>query len=661
MKSTSRVTTRQHLSQLVVAMLLGGFGLAASIVTTNEFIGSDARRLVADQEALFELGFARGQAAALLITVDTIFVEPDLTSGALEAHAIAQCEPLIALVQRLSSTSVLQPGRSDLQDVASSLKSLEQMLRVSRTTNRRHSASDSRAMQAEIEQLVSPLPMTLLALVDKASLRTAAASQELKARRNVSALLVLAAGAVYLFFALLLWRRAVTSLAKPLQVLAARNRISTESSGEFESDRAGSAEVAALDGSLQFMARALAATRDSKRVLQAETTALLESIPAILIGLDPDGRVVLWNAAATRNFGLIPNQTIGRLLVDLPIPWTDGSTPHSLVRTLELDKVQLTPEVPFINTEGTRRVLSVTTTPVSHGTLGKGVLVLGTDMTEQLSLESRVRHSQKLESVGQLAAGIAHEINTPIQYVGHSIHFLREAFDDMSALLVNYKELRLCVQDIDCASQAISAIDEAEDEADLELLEEEIPGAIERAIEGVERVANIVGAMKRFAHPGAASFAPANINEAVKTTLTVANNELRYIANVNQQLGSIPAVECDLGDINQVLLNLIVNAAHAIQEKSDEKGTITIRTRQQGERVRVEISDTGNGIPADIAENIFDPFFTTKEVGKGTGQGLAIAHAIVCEEHGGTLTFESDQGKGTTFFIELPLRQKVAA
>jgi len=661
MKSTSRVSTRLYLSLLVLSVLGGGFCLAGAIVVANNSIEQDARLLAADQRALIEVSVARNQTAALLIAIDTIFIEPDLTSGVLEARAIAQCEPLIALMQKLSSAPLLQAESVKLQRVSSSLQSLRDTLQGSRATHRRGSTDDARAMQTEIEELVSRLPGALSVIMERANARTKGALRKLESRRSGSGLMALSAGVAYLVLTLLLLRLAISKLAKPLEILATRNRLSTELSHEHEANCTGLAEVVAIEGSIKFMAQAMEAARDSQLVLEAETSAMLESIPAILIGLDPDGRIVLWNAAAARNFGLIPNQAVGRLLVDVPIPWADESTPRSLIRELESDKAQLMPEVPFVNASGVRRVLSLTTTPVSHGPLGTGALILGTDMTEHLSLQSQVRHSQKLESVGQLAAGIAHEINTPIQYVGHSIHFLQEAFDDMSAILASYKELRESVQDIDCASKAISAIDEAEEEADLELLEEEIPGAIQRAIEGVGRVATIVGAMKRFAHPGAASFAPANINEAVQVTLTVANNELRYVADVHQQLGSIPPVECDLGDINQVLLNLIVNAAHAIQEKSEDKGTITIRTRQRGESVRIEISDTGNGIPEDVADNIFDPFFTTKEVGKGTGQGLAIAHTIVCEKHCGTLTFESVQGKGTTFFIELPVRQGVAA
>jgi signal transduction histidine kinase len=172
-------------------------------------------------------------------------------------------------------------------------------------------------------------------------------------------------------------------------------------------------------------------------------------------------------------------------------------------------------------------------------------------------------------------------------------------------------------------------------------------------------VATIVRAMKEFAHPDTRQKSAADLNRAIKSTLTVARNELKYVADVETDLGDLPPVVCNISDLNQVFLNLLVNAAHAIREVvregTDAKGKIRVRTRREGNTVLIAISDTGCGIPENIRGRIFDPFFTTKEVGRGTGQGLSIARSVVVEKHGGSLTFETEPGKGTTFFVRLPI------
>jgi len=197
-----------------------------------------------------------------------------------------------------------------------------------------------------------------------------------------------------------------------------------------------------------------------------------------------------------------------------------------------------------------------------------------------------------------------------------------------------------------------------EEEADCAYLLEEIPQALAQTLDGVTRVATIVRAMKEFAHPEGKEMAAADINKALLSTLTVARNELKYVADVETEFGDLPLVVCNIGDINQVFLNLLVNAAHAIAEGtkgSGEKGKIQVRTSSEGNAVLVTISDTGCGIPEANRSKVFDPFFTTKEVGRGTGQGLAIARSVVVERHKGSLNFESEVGKGTTFCIRLPI------
>jgi PAS domain S-box-containing protein len=282
------------------------------------------------------------------------------------------------------------------------------------------------------------------------------------------------------------------------------------------------------------------------------------------------------------------------------------------------------------------------------------------DVTERRTLELELRQAQKLESVGRLAAGVAHEINTPIQFVSDSVHFMKSAFADLVPLLEAYGKAGQRLGELGLADEA-AALRAAEETADLDYSLEEFPRAIDRTIEGLDRVAVIVKSMKEFAHPEGRERSPANINAALTSTLAIARNEYKYVADVETDLGELPAVSCYIGELNQAFLNILVNAAHAIGEavgNSGQRGRIRVVTRCEGDEVVVSIGDSGGGIPEAIQANVFDPFFTTKEVGRGTGQGLAIARRAVVDRHGGDLSFESEVGRGTTFFIRIPVEPR---
>ena len=294
--------------------------------------------------------------------------------------------------------------------------------------------------------------------------------------------------------------------------------------------------------------------------------------------------------------------------------------------------------------------------PNEKGRIVRGISI---DITNQKKLESELYQAQKLESVGRLAAGVAHEINTPVQFVSDNCYFLRDAVSQVGEVLRTYQEVFQATSagQLD-AQQARERIEMAERAADLAFLTDNMPPAVERSLEGLERVTTIVRSMKEFSHPNQRSMAPADLNAAIRTTLTVARNEYKYVADVDIRLGDIPPVVCNVGEFNQTFLNLLVNAAHAIEDVvkgTERRGLITITTRQEAGSVVVCVQDTGGGIPEAIQGNIFDPFFTTQEVGKGTGQGLAIARSVIVDKHHGSLTFESVPGVGTTFHIRLPL------
>ncbi len=321
------------------------------------------------------------------------------------------------------------------------------------------------------------------------------------------------------------------------------------------------------------------------------------------------------------------------------------SQKFSDIVTLKTDEAHLS-STDGLNIEATLTRKDGAIVPIFRNTLGlsfRGYIhrvEILFDITERKALERSLLHAQKLESIGQLAAGIAHEINTPMQYVDGNLQFLKTVFETYVRLLANHSE-----HDAD---------------ETLAFYREETPKALEQAQEGVERVTTIVKAMKRFSHPGTEEKIPMDINKAVENTVTIARNEWKYTAEVQMDLDpDLPPVPCYPGDFNQALLNVLVNAAHAVQaavHEGDNKGTIKISTRMTGPFARITIADSGIGIPEKSRSRIFDPFFTTKDPGKGTGQGLAITYSII-KKHHGTIDFDSEEGQGTTFRIYLPMQE----
>lgn len=286
------------------------------------------------------------------------------------------------------------------------------------------------------------------------------------------------------------------------------------------------------------------------------------------------------------------------------------------------------------------------------------------DVTARAQLESELRQAQKLESVGLLASGIAHEINTPVQFISDSVHFVRDSFVDVNGLLNRYRNLRALGDETTCRAE-LAELEQVERDSDLDYLMENVPTALDRAIEGLGRVSTIVRSMKDFAHPDQQGKAAANVNNALASTLIIARNEYKDVADVETSFGELPPVTCQIGELNQAFLNIIVNAAHATADAVSsggvlKRGLIRVATQQEGSEAVITISDTGGGIPDHVRGKIFDPFFTTKAVGRGTGQGLAMARRSVVERHGGSLTFDSVMGQGTTFTIRIPIVQAEA-
>jgi two-component system, NtrC family, sensor kinase len=422
----------------------------------------------------------------------------------------------------------------------------------------------------------------------------------------------------------------------------------------------------------RFMLEKRVAQRTAELAERGELVKLLvDSIPGAIYGIDGQGLCTFCNPSCVRALGYsdaaeVLGKNVHALVrhtradgsaypsQDCPIyrSFSTGVDPHNL-------------EDIFWRKDGTSFPVEYSSRQIRRKEKVVGAIVTFLDITERRQNEMEVRQSQRLEAVGRLAAGIAHEINTPVQFVGDNTHFLIDSFRDVAKLIRKYEELHRAASAGAVVPEVLQDIDTTREQLEWPYQLDEIPRALDQMLEGLERVSTIVRGMKDFSHVDRSNEkTPADINRALESTLVVSRNELKYVADVETHFADLPPVLCHLGDLNQVFLNLLVNAAHAIEDTAKEtstRGKISVRTRVDGDFVEISIADSGTGIPDEVRDKIFDPFFTTKAVGKGTGQGLTIARTIIVDKHGGTLHFVTEVPKGTTFFIRLPLQRSAVA
>ena len=387
----------------------------------------------------------------------------------------------------------------------------------------------------------------------------------------------------------------------------------------------------------QDLATALANERTLLRTM-------IDMIPAFIYAKDVGSRFIAMNTALARNMGTDPNTAIGKTDFDFFVPELAQKFYADEQALIKSGTAIIDLEEPgFDKVTGMPRTVVTSKVPLrDENGMMIGIIGIGFDITERKLAEQRLAQGEHLESIGRLAAGVAHEINTPIQYLNDTIYFIREAMQDLLA---------------HNAKLAARLPQPPEEDEDIEDLKKDLPPALDRVIDGLGRIAEIVRSMKEFSHVDQREMSRVDLNRAINSTLIIARSEYKYVADVKTEFEELPQVTCHGGQINQVVLNLVVNAAHAIAEKvkgTPEMGLITVRTWAEDGFANVSISDTGGGIPEAIRKRIFEPFFTTKEVGKGTGQGLSIAHGVI-KAHGGKLEFQTEIGKGTTFTVRLPL------
>jgi two-component system NtrC family sensor kinase len=380
-----------------------------------------------------------------------------------------------------------------------------------------------------------------------------------------------------------------------------------------------------------------------------------ETIHDAVVVIGPDGRVLDWNPAAERIFGYAREHVVGRRPAFLVATRGAARTIMGALARAE----RWSGEVRCRRSDGSERLCESVLVPLLDAA-GAPVctVVVSRDVTARKELEQQLLQAQKLEAIGQLAAGIAHEINTPTQYVGDNMRFVDQAFDDVLKVVTSLQRVADVCRNAGVYGAEVAAADAVAARADIEFLVDELPAAIHQALEGTQRIAEIVRGMKAFSHSASGALVPTDLNQQLEAAISVSRSEWTYSAEIVRELDpSLPLVHCHVEEISQVFLNIIVNAAQAIaaQHGSERsKGEIRVSSRADGAWVEVCVADTGPGIPAHVRSRVFDPFFTTRPVGKGAGQGLAVAHGVV-EKHDGRITFETEVGVGTRFMVRLPI------
>lgn len=436
-----------------------------------------------------------------------------------------------------------------------------------------------------------------------------------------------------------------------------------------EATRDATGQLVRIAGSLQDITQQIRAEEELRRSeshLHDERnllTEILSAIPFRVFWKAPDSRYLGCNEAFARAAGLDSVQDlVGKTDAELPWPEVESAvyrTDDEIV--MRTGTARLHAETTYRNADGAVQTLSFSKVPL-HNDAGQttGVIGIYADVTEHKQLEAQLAQAQKLESIGQLAAGIAHEINTPTQFISDNIRFLQDNFSTMLDVIDKYA----AQLDPDTAPQSWDerreSIRTTLESLDYSFLRTEIPLAIEQSLEGLDRVSTIIGAMKDFSHPARSQKEPINLNRAIESTATVCRNRWKYVAELELDLAAdLPEVQGFAAEINQAILNLIVNAADAIGEAAEStpeaRGLIRVTTQDLGDAVELRVVDNGPGMPDSIRSRIFDPFFTTKDVGAGTGQGLAICRDAITQRHGGSIRCESAPGEGATFIVTLPI------
>jgi len=416
-----------------------------------------------------------------------------------------------------------------------------------------------------------------------------------------------------------------------------------------------------LRRSLHDIEQARAEMNASNKVLRDQLLflqTLLDAIPHPVFYKDLQGFFLGCNGALEAFFGMDKQEIIGRQAADILSGDIAQNARTTDVQLLN-EKTRVNYETRLLDAQDQAHNVIVTKALYTDAEgQPSGIVGILLDITEKLVMERELLQSQKMASIGQLAAGVAHEINNPTGFVSSNLRTLEEYRADIERLFNAYQDLKEQAADLSTRmdatdlSAAVNRVNGIEEEIDLTFIREDIEALIKESHDGTERIKKIVEDLKNFAHPGQDRIQDTDINKGIETTLNIVNNELKYNATVIKAFGELPIISANPQQLNQVFANILVNAAQALHDN----GEICIETRANEDFIEIRISDTGCGIPEENLEKIFDPFFTTKEVGKGTGLGMNIAYNII-KKHHGEIQVESRVGNGTAFTIRLPVAQ----
>ncbi len=426
-----------------------------------------------------------------------------------------------------------------------------------------------------------------------------------------------------------------------------------EENSKRELERQVVERTAELRLEIEVRAQAEAALQASRERLKSITDSLFEGVVVV----SRTGQVLFVNPSAIQLLACehvvdtlvddLFRLRVGNRAVDFAAsPWQEALVKTTVIRD---------DDASFITASG--RVLSVAYACATfQDGAGHGAVISFRDIEAVKRVQQEALQSSRLASVGQLAAGIAHEINTPIQYIGDNLHYINDVSNSLATIVRHGRSLADAAAGLAALAGPVSEFERAWVAAKPDIMLEDMPSAVHESLDGVQQISRIVLSMKEFSHPGTSAKTMMDLNHALDSTITVSRNVWKHVAQLEKDFGTLPLVLCYGGELNQVFLNLIVNAAHAIEGSGKPlPGRITIVTRHHGDRVTISVADSGTGVPDSIKDRIFDPFFTTKEIGKGTGQGLAICRDVVVSKHGGSLEVGGADGEGAVFTVHLPV------
>lgn len=403
----------------------------------------------------------------------------------------------------------------------------------------------------------------------------------------------------------------------------------------------------------------LRAQQESLNHLLERQSKLLSAIPSFFLAIDNNDNIMVWNDAAERLFGISSPDALRRPFIKLPVLWDWDEILKLCAKARFTNEMVRREDLKYTSRGCSEGYLDISIVPLDKNTMCGELLIIGEEVTEKKLLNDQLTQAQRLESIGQLASGIAHEINTPLQFVGDNLRFLQSSYGQFMRF---FNEINTLIH-TNRSRIETAAIQKIADQVDLDFITAEVAPTITESLEGIARLAHIIEAMKEISHPGSKEKTPVDVCHLIDTAITVSTNAWKYVAEVSTQCDpSIPLVKCYPNELSQALLNIIINAAHAIEDArnlgKEGKGRIDIRALAQGNTLVIEVNDNGCGISKKAQPKIFDQFFTTKGVGRGTGQGLAIAHSAIVKLHGGALTFTTEANEGTSFCIQIPLEEE---